>query len=235
NAALGLIEPMSCGVGADLHALVWDARAKQLHALNASGRSPYRATRQLFAEKGLNEIPMHGPLSWSVPGCVDGWEQLRSRFGSMTLADLLEPTIRYAEDGFPVTEVIAGTWHAATPLLRASADAARTYLPHGRSPSFGEVFRNRNLAQTYRELTTSGPESFYRGRIAQQIIAFSERVGGLFALEDFADHTSTWVDPVSTTYRGHEVWQLPPPTQGVPVLQMLNLLEGFELQALGPQ
>jgi gamma-glutamyltranspeptidase/glutathione hydrolase len=235
NAALGLMEPMSCGIGGDLHALVWDAGSQQLHGLNASGQSPYRATRQVFADKGLTEIPLQGPLSWSVPGCVDGWEQLQTRFGSRPLGDLLEPAIRYAEHGFPVTEIIGQAWHEATPLLRSSPDAARTYLPNGRAPHMGAVFRNPLLARTYREIAANGPVSFYRGRIAHNIAAFSELVGGLFTLQDFADHTSTWVDPVGTTYHGHEVWQLPPPTQGIAVLQLLNLLEAYDLKALGPE
>src|SRR5579871_4965579 len=132
DAALGLMEPMSCGVGGDLYALVWDAKTRRLYALNASGRSPYRATLALFAQKGLGTIPSTGPLSWSVPGCVDGWDQLRRRFGTMTLAQLLEPTIRYAEEGFPVSEVIAGYWAGAERKLRANPDAAATYLRDGR-------------------------------------------------------------------------------------------------------
>jgi gamma-glutamyltranspeptidase/glutathione hydrolase len=235
NAALGLMEPMSCGIGGDLHALVWEAKTKKLHGLNASGRSPHRATRQLFAEKNLPEIPLFGPLSWSVPGCVDGWEQLRSRFGSWQLADLLEPSIRYAEIGFPVTQVIAGQWNNSEGLLRQSPDAARTYLPQGRSPRAGDVFTNPSLALAYRAIAAGGSEAFYKGTIAREIVTFSEEQGGLFNLEDFADHTSTWVDPVSSTYRGHDVWQLPPPTQGIAVLQMLNLLENHDLKQMGPQ
>jgi gamma-glutamyltranspeptidase / glutathione hydrolase len=234
NAALGLLEPMSCGIGGDLHALVWDAKTGTLHGLNASGRSPYQATRQLFAERRLAEIPLHGPLSWSVPGCVDGWDELRRRFGSRPLAELLEPSIRYAEEGAPVPERIAGYWKAAQPRLAATPEAARTFLPAGRAPRAGEVFKNPLLAHTYREIAKGGRDSFYKGRIAEEIVAFSNRQGGLFALKDFADHTSTWVEPVSTRYRGHDVWQLPPPTQGLTVLQMLNLLEGYNLKKLGP-
>jgi gamma-glutamyltranspeptidase/glutathione hydrolase len=235
NAALGLMEPMSCGIGGDLHALVWEAKTMKLHALNASGRSPYRATRQLFAEKGLLEIPLFGPLSWSVPGCVDGWAELRSRLGSWQLADLLEPSIHYAQTGFPVTQIIAGQWHNSEGLLLQSPDGARTYLPQGRAPQAGDVFTNPNLARTYRAIAAGGSEAFYKGSIAGEIAAFSKRQGGLLELRDFADHTSTWVDPVSSNYRGHEVWQLPPPTQGISVLQMLNLLENHDLKQMGPQ
>ena len=234
NAALGLMEPMSCGVGGDLYAIVWDAKTKKLHGLNASGRSPYRATRQFFADKKLEQIPTTGPLSWSVPGCVDGWEELSKKFGILKLADVLEPTIRYAEDGFPVTEVIAGYWRGAERLAAGSPDLARTYLIEGKAPHSGEVFKNPNLARTYRDIARNGRDAFYKGRIAREIAAFSEKNGGLFALKDFADHTSTWVEPVSTLYRGCEVWEIPPPGQGIAALQMLNVLEGYDLKKMGP-
>jgi gamma-glutamyltranspeptidase/glutathione hydrolase len=235
NAALGLMEPMMCGIGGDLFALVWDAKGRQLYGLNASGRSPYQASRAFFAARGLEEIPEDGPLSWSVPGCVDGWEELRQRFGTMTLAQLLEPSIRYAGEGFPVSEVIAGSWQASLDKLRRHPDAARTYLPGGLAPRAGDVFKNPALARSYRALAEHGRDAFYKGRLARDIVAFSEKNGGLFALKDFADHTSTWVDPVATNYRGYDVWELPPPGQGIVVLEMLNLLEGYDLKALGPR
>jgi gamma-glutamyltranspeptidase/glutathione hydrolase len=234
NAAIGLMEPMSCGIGGDLHVLVWDARTNQLHGLNASGRSPYQANREDFAKRGLKEIPLHGPLAWSVPGCVDGWETLRQKFGTMSLAELLAPSITYAENGFPVSEVIARAWKNTTANLKKYPDSARTYLPGGRAPRAGEVFRNPYLAQTYREIAREGRDAFYKGKIARAIVAYSEKNGGLFSMKDFTDHTSTWVQPVSTTYRGHEVWGLPPPTQGIAVLQMLNILEGYDLKKMGP-
>jgi gamma-glutamyltranspeptidase/glutathione hydrolase len=234
NAAMGLMEPMSCGAGGDLYAMVWDAKTKKLYGLNASGRSPYRATLDYFAQKGLKEIPLTGSLSWSVPGCVDGWEELRTRFGSMKMEQLLEPSIRYAQEGFPVTEVIAGYWKAGEAKLRSYPDAAKTYLIDGHAPAAGQIFKNPNLARTYREIAAGGRDAFYRGRIAHEIVAFSDQNGGLFSLRDFADHSSTWVEPVSTTYRGYEVWELPPPGQGIAVLQMLNILEGYDLQKMGP-
>jgi gamma-glutamyltranspeptidase/glutathione hydrolase len=181
---------------------------------------------------------MQGPLSWSVPGCVDGWEELRKRFGSMKLADLLEPSIRYADDGFPVPEKIAGYWKDAEKWTKYP-DTAKTFLlpgsasGEGRAPRAGDLMKNRFLARSYREIAAGGRDAFYRGRIAREIVGFAERNGGLFTLKDFEDHTSTWVEPVSTTYRGHEVWELPPPTQGIAVLQMLNLLEGYDLARLG--
>ncbi len=233
NAALGLMEPMMCGIGGDLYAIVWDAKTRKLYGLNASGRSPYRATRQFFADKGLTDIPDTGPLSWSVPGCVDGWDELRRRFGTMDFQQLLEPTIRYAEAGFPVTEIIADSWHKAEANLSAHPDAAKTYLVEGQAPRAGAVFKNPYLAGSYRELAKGGRDAFYKGRLAREIIAFSERDEGLFSLRDFADHTSTWVEPVSTSYRGYVVWEAPPPGQGITTLQMLNILESYDLHKLG--
>ncbi len=234
NAALGLMEPMSCGIGGDLFAIVWDSKTQKLYGLNASGRSPCKATPEEFASRGLDEIPPGGPLSWSVPGCVDGWEELRKRFGSRPLAELLDPTIRYAEEGFPVTEVIAGYWSGSVRKLREWPTAANTFLIDGKAPRAGDVFKNPALARTLREIGKGGRDAFYKGRIAREVVAFSEKNGGLFSLKDFADHTSTWVEPVKTTYRKHEVWELPPNGQGIAVLQMLNVLEGFDLKKMGP-
>jgi gamma-glutamyltranspeptidase/glutathione hydrolase len=235
NAAMGLMEPMSCGIGGDLYAIVWDAKTQKLYGLNASGRSPYQATRAWFAEHDMKSIPTTGPLSWSVPGCVDGWEELRKRFGTKTFAELLEPSIRYAEDGFPVSEVIAGYWRAAERKLTQYPDAARTFLVNGKAPRAGEVFRNPNLARSYRDIAQHGRDAYYKGRIAHEIVSFSGSNGGLFSERDFTDHTSTWVEPVSANYRGYDVWEIPPPGQGIAALQMLNILEGYDLRSLGPR
>jgi len=235
NAAIGLMEPMSCGIGGDLFALVWDAKSKKLYGLNASGRSPYRATRAYFSQLGLTEIPATGPLSWSVPGCVDGWDMLRNRFGSKSLAEILEPSIRYAEQGFPVSEVSAGYWQNGVAAISGSPDAVRTYLPGDVAPRAGDRFRNPGLAASYRMIAKEGRDAFYKGKIAQQIVAFSEKAGGLFTLKDFSEHHGVWVEPVSTSYRGYDVWEIPPPGQGISVLQMLNLLEGHDLKAMGPE
>ena len=233
NAVLCVVEPMSCGIGGDLFAIVWDAKTKKLHGLNASGRSPYAATRQVFADKGLDRIPIRGPLSWSVPGCVDGWGHLRKRFGRMGLADLLAPAIAYADKGFPVTQVIGGSWRGAEKMLASTPDAAKTYLKQGRAPRAGEIMTNRYQADTFRLIAREGRDTFYKGPIAEQIVNFSKAQGGLFSLRDFTDHKSTWVDPVSTTYRGHDIWELPPNGQGIAVLEMLNVLEGFDLKGVG--
>ena len=235
DAALGLMEPMSCGVGGDLFAIVWDAKTQKLYGLNASGRSPYKATRDVFQKQGLKEIPEYGPLSWSVPGCVSGWDELHRKFGKLPLAEILAPTIEYANDGFPVTEVIAGFWSKAKAKLSKTPDAARTYLPEGRAPRAGDVFKNPNLARVYQAIGKEGPDVFYKGWIADKIVAYSDKVGGLFAAKDFAEHTATWVEPVSTTYRGYQVWELPPPGQGIAALQMLNLLSAYDLKKMGPQ
>ena len=232
SAAMGLMEPMSCGIGGDLFAIVWDAKTKKLYGLNASGRSPYRATMAYFREKGLDQIPTLGPLSWSVPGCVDGWQQLRKRFGTRPLADLLAPSIRYAEEGFPVPEVIAGYWKSSE-SGSVTPEFAKTFLPNGKAPRTGEMFRNPLLARTYRDIAKGGRDAFYKGRIAREIVAYSERAGGLFSRKDFEDHSSTWVEPVSTNYRGYDVWEIPPNGQGISALQMLNILEGYDLGKFG--
>jgi gamma-glutamyltranspeptidase / glutathione hydrolase len=234
NAVLGVVEPMSCGLGGDLFAMVWDAAARKLHGLNASGRAPRAATVAAMRARGLTELPEAGPLSWSVPGAVDGWETLRARFGTWSLGALLEPAIALAEEGFPVCEVAAGMWRASEPELAPSPDAARTYLPGGRAPRAGEIFRNPDLAASYLEVARGGRNAFYQNRIAAELIAFSRASGGLLEPVDLSETSASWVDPISTEFRGARVWELPPPGQGATVLQMLNLLEAYDLRSLGP-
>ncbi len=234
SAVIGAVEPMSCGIGGDLFVIYWDAATKKLYGLNACGRSPYKLSREVFAQKGLKQIPDDGPLSWSVPGCVAGWYDLRDRFGTLPVAELLAPAIKYAQEGFPVSEVIARDWKSSERSLLRWPDAAATYLPGGRAPAEGEIFRNPRLAATYRAIAAGGANAFYRGEIAEKIVEFSEQNGGYFSLRDFADHQNDWVDPVSTNYRGYDVWELPPNGQGIAALEMLNLLEGYDLAALGP-
>ena len=235
NAMLGVVEPMSCGIGGDLFAIYWDNKTKQLYGLNASGRSPFALSREVFAERGLDHIPTYGPLSWSVPGCVSGWQELGNRFGSLPLAEILAAAIETAETGFPVTEVIASSWRGAEANLSKWPDSAQTFLVDGqRAPRFGEVFRLPNLAASYREIAQHGADAFYQGNIAAEIVAFSEANGGYLALRDFAAHKAEWVEPVAASYRGFQVWELPPNGQGIAALQMLNVLERFNLAALGP-
>jgi gamma-glutamyltranspeptidase/glutathione hydrolase len=234
SATIAVVEPMSCGMGGDLFVIYWDAKTQKLYGLNASGRSPYNLTRQVFAEKGLKQIPTEGPLSWSVPGCVSGWESLRARFGSRPLAELLAPAIEAAEEGCPVPEVIAGYWRGSERALRATPEAAKAFLIDGeRAPRLGEVMKLPQMAATLRLIAEQGRDAFYTGEIAKKIVAYSQTHGGYFSLKDFADHSDNWVDPVSTNYRGYDVWELPPNGQGIAALEMLNVLERFDLKSLG--
>jgi gamma-glutamyltranspeptidase/glutathione hydrolase len=234
NAVLGVVEPMSCGIGGDLFAIVWDAKSGKLYGLNASGRAPYAATVEHFRKRGLASIPTHGPLSWSVPGCVDGWEVLRARFGSKPLADLLSPAITYASEGFPVSEIIAADWRGAETELSAIPTSAACFLPGEHAPRKGDVFRNPGLARSLQLIARDGPAAFYRGPIADTIVSYSEKAGGFFSRKDLEDHRSNWVEPVSTNYRGYDVWELPPNGQGIAALQMLNLMEPYDLKSSGP-
>jgi len=233
NAALGLMEPVSCGVGGDLFAIVWDAKSEKLYGLNASGRSPYFLTIEEVKRRGLRSMPYTGVVPQTVPGCVDGWFELHKKFGKLPMKDVLAPAIRYAEEGFPVTEVIAHYWAIGGRRLKDEPNFAATYLPGGRAPAKGEIFRNPDLARTYRTLAGEGRDAFYRGDIAKSIDAFSRRTGGYLRLKDFEDHTSTWVEAVNTNYRGYDVWELPPNGQGIAALQILNILEGYDLAKLG--
>jgi gamma-glutamyltranspeptidase/glutathione hydrolase len=239
SAAMGLMEPTSCGIGGDLFAIVWDAKTHKLYGLNACGRAPGKATIQWFKDKGHEFIPEKGPLSWSVPGCVDGWDELLKRFGTMPFKSILEPTIKYAESGVAVPEVIAGYWRASEKMIQRDPGMAGTFLLNGegavgRAPRAGEVFKNPHLARSYRLIAESGRDAFYKGEIADKIVALSDKAGGLFSKKDFEDHKSEWIDPVKTTYRGYDVWELPPPGQGIAALQMLNLLEPHDLKKPGP-
>lgn len=231
NAMLALVEPMSCGPGGDLFAIVWSRKDRKLFGLNASGRSPYDWSLEKARDLGLKEIPTRSPLAWSVPGCVSGWAALHERFGKLSFARLLEPSIHYAREGFPVSPIIARGWSFGTmdtPGLR------ETYLPDGAPVRFGTVFRNPNLGRFYETLARSGPQTFYEGEIAERLVAFSKAHGGYFSRRDFRDHRSDWIEPVSTSYRGYDVWELPPNGQGIAVLQMLNLLEHFDIGSMQP-
>jgi gamma-glutamyltranspeptidase/glutathione hydrolase len=233
NAALGLMEPTGCGIGGDLFAIVWDAEKQELTGLNASGRSPKSITLEHFREQGLDEIPYLGPLPVSVPGAVDGWFELHARYGRLPIKEILAPAIRYAREGFPVSELIAYYWQANVETRKDFPGFAETFMPGGRAPRKGEVFRNPRLADTYEKIAEGGRDAFYRGEIARVIDAYMTEQGGFLRYEDLASHRSEWVEPVSTTYRGYEVFELPPNTQGVAALEMLNILEGFDIAAMG--
>jgi gamma-glutamyltranspeptidase/glutathione hydrolase len=233
NAMLGVVEPMSCGVGGDLFVLYWDANSSRLYGLNASGCSPKQLTRQVFRDRGLDEIPLDSPLCWSVPGCVDGWVTLRDRFGTKPLAELLQPSIEAATEGAPVTQVIASYWKGAEASLKKHPSSAATYLPDGHAPCEGELFRNPDLAATYRRIAAGGRGGFYAGETSAKLVAFSEAEGGFFCADDLDACHADWVEPVSTSYRGYDYWELPPNGQGIAALQMLNILEGYDLKSLG--
>ncbi len=233
NAALGLMEPTGCGIGGDLFAIVWDPETKKLHGLNASGRSPKALTREHFAKEGISEIPKFGPLPVSVPGCVDGWFALHARFGRLPMKEVLAPAIRYAEEGFPVSELIAHYWGRGARVFGQYPGFTETFLPDGKAPRKGDIFRNRPLAATYRALAAGGRDAFYEGPIAERIDAWCREHGCFPRKEDLAAHRSDWVEPVSANYRGYDVWELPPNGQGIAALQMLGILEGFDLKGMG--
>lgn len=233
NACIGLMEPTSNGIGGDLYAIVWDAKTQKLYGLNASGRAPKSLTLAYFKEKGINHIPPVGPLPVSVPGAVDGWFELHAKFGKLNMADILQPTIDYAEKGFPVTEVIAHYLQRSTVSFADETkfpNFKQTYTLNGKPLEKGDVFRNPGLANSLRKIAKGGRDAYYKGDIARTIDAFMKRVGGFLSYEDLASHHSDWVEPISTNYRGYDVWELPPNGQGLGVLQMLNILEGYEFK-----
>ena len=228
NAALGLMEPTGCGVGGDLFAIVWDAKTQKLYGLNGSGRSPKSMTLDTLKAMGLEKIPAYGPLPVSVPGAVDGWTSLHDKFGSMPLKKILAPAIEYAEEGFPVTELIGYYLGSIDRFSRMGyPNIKETYYdPNGgERPKNGDRYRNPALADTYRAIAKKGREGFYEGEVAQTITTFIKEQGGFLSLEDLSSHHSQWVEPVSVNYRGYDVWELPPNGQGIAALQLLNILE----------
>ncbi len=233
NAALGLMEPTGCGIGGDLFAIVWDAEKKELTGLNASGRAPKAMTLEYFRKRGIDKIPPFGPLPVSVPGAVDGWFELHGRYGRLPMRDILAPAIQYARDGFPVSEVIAYYLSRSVDRIGKFPGFADTYMPNGRMPQKGEMFRNPRLAKTYEAIAEKGRDEFYKGNIARKIDAYMAEQGGLLNYDDLAAHESEWVTPVSTNYRGWDVYELPPNGQGIAALQILNILEGFDIAAMG--
>jgi gamma-glutamyltranspeptidase/glutathione hydrolase len=242
NATLGLMEPVSCGIGGDLFAIVYSAKDKKLYGLNASGRSPlgldFERMKSELERLGRTTIPSHGMLPISVPGAVDGWFELHKRFGRRPMPEVLAPAIHYARDGFPVTELIAYYWGIGVRQAKAERQPGaflETFAPGGKAPACGEVFKNPDLATSYALLAEKGRDAYYRGEIADRIDAFMRANGGWLRRADFEKHTSTWVEPVSVNYRGYDVYELPPNGQGIAALQILNILEGFDLRAMGFQ
>jgi gamma-glutamyltranspeptidase/glutathione hydrolase len=232
NACLAVMEPTACGLGGDLFALLWDPATSRLHALDASGRAPLALTRDEVPPAADGTIPLHSPFAWSVPGCIDGWAELHARFGRLALKDVLAAAIAHAEEGFPLTPVIASDWERSARAFRGKPGFAEVFLRDGLAPRDGDVVRNPALARTLREVA-GDPRGAFRGLVADAVVAFSREQGGFFWKEDFERNEPSWVEPISTTYRGVEAWELPPPGQGLAALQLLNLFECFDLGALG--
>ena len=233
NACLALMEPTSCGLGGDLFAIVWDPKAGRLVGLNASGRAPLALTIDKVPPEPDGTIPLYSPYAWTVPGCADGWFELHAKYGKLPMRRVLERAIRYAEEGFPLSPVIASDWARGAARFKGMPGFAEVFMPGGQAPREGETFRNPALAKTLRLLGEKGRDAYYRGPIAETVVRYSQAHGGFFALEDFARHRSTWDAPISTDYRGWTVWELPPNGQGLAALQLLNLLENFDLAAMG--
>ena len=231
-AVLCVVEPMMVSPGGDLFTLLWDAKKKELKALNASGRAPKALSIDELKKRGITKKPEFGIHTVTVPGAVDGWATLLESHGTMTLAQVLQPAIEYAERGFPVTEIIATDWLEGV-QHKGNPDFAATFLRNGKAYSTGEIFTNKNLANSLKLIAKGGREVMYKGELAAKILKFANAQGGLHTRQDFAQHKSNWVEPISTTYRGHTVYELPPNNQGLAALQMLNILEGFDVQALG--
>jgi gamma-glutamyltranspeptidase/glutathione hydrolase len=233
NAALGLMEPTSNGIGGDLFAIVWDNKEKKMYGLNASGPAPMALTLEHFKKKGLKRVPYYGPLPWSVPGCVAGWFELHKKFGNLPMKTILEPTIKYAENGFPLSELIAYYWKRSVLRFKDYENFQKLYAPGGKLLEKGDIFKNPDLARTLRLLAQKGRDAYYKGEIAKTIVKYSKRVGGFFQYKDFANFKAEWVPPRKANYRGYDVWELPPNGQGIAVLQMLNMLKTFDLKSMG--
>jgi gamma-glutamyltranspeptidase/glutathione hydrolase len=233
DAALGLMEPTGSGMGGDLFAIVWDPKTHKLYGYNGSGRSPKSLTLAEFQKRGLTAIPAYGPLPVTVPGAVDAWFALHDRFGKLPMPELLAPTIKYAREGFPVSEVIAYYWNASVPRLSKYPGFSEQFTRDGRGPRTGETWMRPTLADTLQKISDGGRDAFYKGDIARTIDAYFKANDGYLSYDDLAAHHGEWVDPVSTNYRGYDLWELPPNGQGIAALQIMNLLEGFDLKKYG--
>jgi gamma-glutamyltranspeptidase/glutathione hydrolase len=233
NSMLGLVEPTGSGIGGDLYAIVWDAKQKKLFGLNASGPSPKSLTLEEFQKRKLTTVPAFGPLSVSVPGAVDGWFELHRKFGKLPMSQILAPTVKYAREGFVLPEVIGFYWQRNADRLKAYDGFAEIFMPGGKAPGKGDVFKNPALAQTIERIGKEGRDVFYKGDMAKAIDSYMKKQGGVLSYDDLASYRSEWVEPKSTDYRGYRVWQLPPNTQGFVTLQILNILEGYDLKSMG--
>ena len=233
NAMMGLVAPMNDGIGGDLFAIIYEAKSGKLYGLNASGWAPKGLTVEHLRAKGRTDMPGRGIDAATVPGAVNGWEKLLTRFGKQRFADVLAPSIAYADAGFPVGEVVSVYWKDSEKVLREDAATTKTFLPGGRLPQAGELFRNPELAQTYRQIAAGGAAAFYKGAVAAKLVSSSKTHGGTMTAADLAEFDSEWVEPISTTYRGWTVYELPPNGQGIAALEMLNIMETFPLATMG--
>ncbi|KKL90711.1 hypothetical protein LCGC14_1901980 [marine sediment metagenome] len=233
NAVLGLVEPTGNGIGGDLFAIIWHAESGRLYGLNASGRSPQSLTLEHFEKNGLSKIPAYGPLPVSVPGCVDGWFEMHEKFGSLEMKDILTPAIQYAREGFPVTELIAYYMNLSSGRLQKYPGFKETYMPGGKTAAKGEIFKNPYLANTLEKIADGGRDAFYKGEIAKTIARYMKDQGGFLSYDDLASHKSEWVEPLSANYRGYDLWELPPNGQGTAALQIMNVLEGYDIASMG--
>ena len=233
NAVLGLMEPTGCGIGGDLFAIVWIENDKKLYGLNASGPAPKNISIDKILEKDLKQIPPYGPLPVTVPGTVAGWKELHNRFGSLPFKDLFNEAIDFSENGFPVTEVVAYYLDLSADRFKSYPNFKDVWMPTGTTPKKGDIFKNPLLASTYRKIAESGGNDFYNGEIANEIVRFINSQGGYFSIDDLKNYKPEWIKPVSTSYRGYDIWELPPNGQGIAALQLLNILENFDIESLG--
>jgi gamma-glutamyltranspeptidase/glutathione hydrolase len=233
NAMLALTEPTGCGLGGDLFAIIWDAGTSKLYGLNASGRSPLSLTLEYFIKHEYSRIPAYGPLPVSAPGCVDGWFEMHKKFGTLPVDAILAPAITYAREGFPVSELIAYSMEIGAIRLQQYPGFKETFMPGGKTPGKGEIFRNPGLANTLEKIASGGRDAFYKGDIAKIISAYMKEQGGFLTYDDLASHRSEWVEPVSVNYRGYDIWELPPNGQGIATLQIMTILEGFDIKSMG--
>jgi len=233
NAAMGVLAPMMNGIGGDLFAIVYEAASDRIHGINGSGRVPAGLTIDRLRASGITSMPQTGIHSVTIPGAVAGWSMLSERFGRLPLTDVLAPAIQLASEGFPVSEITSAEWASSESHLRTENEATRTYLPDGRPPRAGEIFRNADLAASYRALAADGRDAFYRGDIARRIVSCSAGRAGALTAADLAEYDAEWVTPLSTTYRGWTVHELPPNGQGIAALMMLNLLEHMPIGSYG--
>ncbi len=233
NAVLGLVEPTGCGIGGDLFAIIWSADEKKLFGLNSSGPAPKNISINKLKQKGLEKIPPYGPLPVTVPGAVAGWVSIHKKFGLLEFSELFDDAINYAENGFPVSELVSYYLERSSEIFATYPNFKDVWMPNGKTPKKGEIFINKNLAENYKDIANTYGKSFYSGKIAKNIVETVNAQGGFFSLSDLNSFEPEWINPVSTNYRGYDIWELPPNGQGIAALQILNILEIFDIESMG--